>query len=101
MDKRKIIEELKKEKKKFYKEVARRLKKCPGVDISKIERLAKDNETIVVPGRVIGNSKMTKKVKIYAYAFSSVAEKNIIASGSSALGMEEFLKNKELGRIII
>ena len=101
MDKRDIISELMKEKKKFYKEVARRLKKCPGVNVSKIERLAKENETIVVPGRVIGNSKMTKKVKIYAYGFSSSAEKNVIASGSSALGMEEFLKNKDSGRIII
>ncbi len=90
-----------KEKKRFYKEVARRLKKCPGVNVSKIERLAKENETIVVPGRVIGTAKMTKKVKIYAYAFSAAAEKNVIASGSSALGMEEFLKAKQTGRIII
>ena len=101
MDKFQIIKELEKEKKGFYKEVARRLKKCPGVNVDKIERLAKDNDVIIVPGRVIGNTKVNKKMKIYAYAFSKTAQKNLDDSGSSTMTLEDFLKNKEMGRIII
>ena len=101
MDKREIIKNLEKEKKQFYKDVARRLKRSYGVDVSKIDKLAKDNEVIVVPGRVIGSGKMSKKVKIFAYGFSSEAEKSIKEANGEAMNMEKFIKNKEVGRIII
>ena len=101
MDKREIVKELEKEKKKFYLEIARHLKKCPGVNVRKIDMLAKENETIIVPGKVIGNGKMSKKIKIYAYGFSAGAEKSIKEANGTTENMESFLKNKEIGRIII
>lgn len=101
MDRREIIKEFGKQRKAFYRDVARRMRTCKGVNIYKIERLSKNGDVIVVPGRVIGDAKMSKKVKIYAYAFSKSAGKSIKDAKGTTHSMEELLKAKEMGRIII
>ncbi|HIH32290.1 TPA: 50S ribosomal protein L18e [Candidatus Woesearchaeota archaeon] len=46
------------------------------VNLSKIEHNVKDNDVIIVPGKVLSGGQLTKKVTIYAYQYSkSVADK--------------------------
>lgn len=53
------------------------------VNISRIERNAKDGDTIVVPGKVLGSGELTKKVTIVAWQFSDDAKKKIAKVGKA------------------
>jgi large subunit ribosomal protein L18e len=67
------------------------------VNIYKIDKYAKENETIVVPGKVLGSGVLTKKVTIAAYTFSDSAYKKIGEKGS-AISILELLKNNPAGK---
>jgi len=80
-----LIKELKtlsiKNKVKLWKAIAIELEKPTrrriSVNLSKIDRHAKDKEIIVVPGKVLGNGDLTKDIIIAAYQFSESANKKI------------------------
>ena len=64
------------------------------VNISRIERNAKDGETIVVPGKVLGNGELTKKVTIIAWQFSNDARDKISKVGKAVDFTGEMPKGK-------
>mgnify|MGYP001570108717 CR=1 FL=1 len=47
------------------------------VNIDKINRICKDNETIIIPGKVLGSGILNKKVTIAAWKFSDQAKEKI------------------------
>ena len=47
------------------------------VNVYKIEKYARDGETIVVPGKVLSLGDLTKKVEVVALDFSDEARKKI------------------------
>jgi len=67
------------------------------VNLGRISRLADDGQAVFVPGKVLGNGVMGKRVVVGAFAFSSGARSKIEASGGSALSVEEFLKKYPKG----
>ena len=80
-----LIKELKtlsiKGKVKLWKAIAISLEKPTrrriSVNLSKIDKYAKENEIVVVPGKVLGNGDLTKNITIAAYQFSESANKKI------------------------
>ena len=64
------------------------------VNLSRIERNAKDGETIVVPGKVLGNGELTKKVTIIAWQFSNDARDKISKVGKAVDFNGEMPKGK-------
>ncbi len=66
------------------------------VNIYKIERNAKDGETIVVPGKVLGTGELNKDVKVAAYNFSSSAYRKVKEAGE-ALTLKELVDNNPEG----
>ena len=93
-----LIEELKDQAREaeapIWRDVAERLEKpskqWAEVNLSKIERHAKEGETIVVPGKVLGAGILNTEVTIGAFKASNSAEKSIAEAGG------EFLKLREL-----
>ena len=76
----------------------------PAVNLSKIERYAREGEMIVVPGKVLGSGALTKKVTIAAYAFSESALRKIRESGAEAITLAEAVRRNPSGsntRIIV
>lgn len=77
-----LIRELKKlsskQKTKIWKAVAQELekptRKMREVNLWKINKVTKGNETIVVPGKVLGSGELDHKVNIAAYQFSEGAK---------------------------
>ena len=65
------------------------------VNVYKIEKYAKDNETIVVPGKVLGVGELRKKVVVAAFDFSSSALEKINKVGK-AIGIRELLEKLSL-----
>ncbi len=86
---------------KIWKVVAEKLAKPTRrrveVNISKINRYAKENETIVVPGKVLGAGKLEKRVVVAAYAFSESAKRIIKEAGGEAITIEELLERNPKG----
>jgi large subunit ribosomal protein L18e len=51
------------------------------VNLSDIERVAEDGETIVVPGKVLGSGYLTKEVTVAAFKASNSAKNDINEEG--------------------
>jgi len=70
------------------------------VNLWKIDKFAKDGELLLVPGKVLGDGVLTKKVTIAAAQFSDEARHKLVASGSTVLSLEEAAKHHADGKNI-
>ncbi len=71
--------------------------KRPVVNLSKIDRYAKEDEIIVIPGKVLSMGILTKKITIAAYNYSHSAMDKIKASGSKAMTIHDLIKKNPKG----
>ncbi len=96
---------LKKQKKPFWQTIAKELakpkRKSIDVNLFKINKYAKENETIVVPGKVLSHGNLNKQIKIAAFSFSEKAREKIKLAGSKSVGIEELIKNPDKNMRII
>ena len=67
------------------------------VNLYKLNRFTKDNETVVVPGKVLGTGEIDHKVTIAAFAFSGNAMEKINKVGK-AVYISELLKESPKGK---
>ncbi|HJX50783.1 MAG TPA: 50S ribosomal protein L18e [Candidatus Nanoarchaeia archaeon] len=83
-------------KKKNWLEIAHILsgprKKHSNINLQEIEKQSKDNDTIVIPGKVLSQGELNKKIKVVAFKFSEKAKEKIIKSGSKVLSILEEIK---------
>ncbi|MDI6917793.1 MAG: 50S ribosomal protein L18e [Thermoplasmatales archaeon] len=105
-----LIDDLKKtsyeHKAKIWKTVAVKLEKSlrnrPGVNLSRIERNAKNNETVIIPGKVLGSGDINKQVAVAAFSFSDNAKKKILGAKGKVFTIRELMeKNPEGSNIRI
>ncbi|MCS7118524.1 MAG: 50S ribosomal protein L18e [Archaeoglobaceae archaeon] len=61
------------------------------VNLTKIEKCAKEGETIVVPGKVLGGD-INKPIKVAAFSFSESAKAKIVEVGGQWMKIEELIK---------
>lgn len=77
-------------------------KKMPGLNLSELSKTAKEGETLVVPGKVLSQGELDKKIKVVALAFSESAMGKITESKSEFSTInEEIKKNPEAKNIRI
>ena len=92
----------KKTRKPIWRDLAERLEKATRqrieVNLKRIERYAKEGETIVVPGVVLGDGNLTKKLTIFAWRFSSQARKKIEKANGKALSLKDLIKLNPEGK---
>ncbi|MCS6768865.1 MAG: 50S ribosomal protein L18e [Candidatus Caldarchaeum sp.] len=62
------------------------------VSLSQLQRNAEDRDVVFVPGKVLGNGVLTKKLTVGAFSFSRTAISKITATGGRPLLLEDFLK---------
>lgn len=80
--------------KKIAEELSKPSRNMRIVNIYKIEKYAKEGEIVVVPGKVLGDGELTKKVTVAAYKFSDSAREKISKSGK-IITIQELLKNNK------
>jgi large subunit ribosomal protein L18e len=101
---RKLIIQLRKSKKGILADVADRLerpaRKNKGVNVWKINKYSKENDVIVVPGKVLSFGKLDHQVTVYALNYSIQAEDKINASGK-ALSLYDLKGTVPKGNVII
>ncbi len=101
-----LIRELKtlaiKEDVKLWKRIAEDLEKPSRkrriVNISKINRFAKDGENIIVPGKVLGVGQLDKGLTVAAESFSQSAKDTIAKGNGKAITISELMSSNPKGK---
>ena len=68
------------------------------VNLSRISRYTKENETIVVPGKVLGAGNLEHKLTISAFQFSDGAKEKIAKNGSKIVTLLDLSKENPSGK---
>ncbi|HLC60581.1 MAG TPA: 50S ribosomal protein L18e [Candidatus Nanoarchaeia archaeon] len=68
------------------------------VNLSSISRYTKENEIIVVPGKVLGSGDLQHKLTISAFQFSDGAKEKIEKAGSKIVPLLELSKDNPSGK---
>lgn len=75
-------------------------KRLPQINLSKIE--STDAKTIVIPGKVLSQGEITKKLKVVAFKFSEKAKEKLKNAGCEITSIiKEIESNKDAKDIII
>ena len=102
---KKLIDDLKENALKthsnFLKDIAEKLnkprRKRIEVNLAHIERYTKENETVIVPGVVIGYGELSKPVTISAWKFSKPAMEKIKKIKGKAISIEDLVIKNPTG----
>lgn len=70
------------------------------VNLSRINRYTKENEIIIVPGKILGSGILSHKLTISAYQLSEQAKEKIEKSGSTIIPLLELSREKPNGKRI-
>jgi len=70
------------------------------VNLSKLNKVSKDNETILIPGKVLGSGSLDHKLTVAAFSFSDQAKEKIQLSNGNLLSIHELMKNNPKGKNI-
>jgi len=101
-DLKNLIQELRKKNENIWKRIAFDLEKPTRkrrvVNLSRINRFTRENEIVVVPGKVLGSGLLSHKLTIAAYTFSGSALEKISKANAKAISLEEFMKDDIKGK---
>jgi len=88
----------------IWKDIAVRLEKSsrnwPEVNLDRINKYIRENETALIPGKVLSPGNLTKKVSIAAWSFSEKSIEKIKKSGGETLSIQDLVKNNPKGKDI-
>jgi len=63
------------------------------INVGQLERLADAGETIVVPGKLLADGRLAKRLTVGAFGFSAEARGKIHAAGGAAVSLRELVKS--------
>ncbi len=66
----------------------------PEVNLDKIEKYSQDKEVVIVPGKVLANGILTKKVTIVGFKASDSAIAKIEKAGAKFVEIREYISKK-------
>jgi large subunit ribosomal protein L18e len=85
----------------LWRDIARRLEKparnYAAVNLSKINRHTKPNDTVLVPGKVLACGNLEHSVTVAALGFSSQAISKIQSAGGKCLKIESLIQEQPKG----
>ena len=103
---RTLIQDLRRESHKqsigLWKRIAQDLEKSSRqkrvVNVSRINRYTKQDEIVIVPGKVLGSGELDHSVTVVAHSFSGSAKELIEKAKGSCLTIEELMKKNPKGK---
>jgi large subunit ribosomal protein L18e len=101
---RKLIRDLWKTKRRVWKKISRKLagprKSRVEANLNRINKKTKENDVIVIPGKVLGIGDLDHKVTIACLDYSKPARKKIENSGSKLISIQDLLEQNPEGKNI-
>jgi len=96
-----LVKSSKENEAKIWKYIAKLLSKPARqrieVNLGKIDRFSNENDIIIVPGKVLGNGNISKKITIAAWRFSEIARKKLESIGVKVMKIEDLVKENPKG----
>ena len=68
------------------------------VNVGQIEKFTKNNDVIVVPGKVLGTGNLTHKITLFSFSISNSGAQKILSSGGKILSLSELVENNPTGK---
>lgn len=68
------------------------------LNVGHLDRLTEAKETVVVPGKLLAQGKLTKPLTIGAVSYSSEARSKVQEAGGTALSISELVKSHPDGK---
>lgn len=68
------------------------------VNVGQIDKFAKDNDVIVVPGKVLGTGNLTHKITLCSFSISNAGAQKVLHSGGKVLGLSDLIKSNPTGK---
>lgn len=79
-----------------YKAVADKLASSASqraqVNLLKLEKVANDGETVIIPGKLLGDGIITKKITVIGFKASESAIEKLTKAGGKYIEIREFIK---------
>lgn len=63
------------------------------MNLEDIEKQSKEGETIVIPGKVLSQGELTKKIKVVALTFSDKAKEKLLSSKCQISSIQDEIKS--------
>ncbi len=82
---------------KLAEELSRQRRRKVEVNVAKLQRICKEGETVVIPGKLLGYGVLTKPLNVAAWKFSKQAEEKVKAAGGKVLTIEEVIAQNPRG----
>ncbi len=71
------------------------------INLYKIDKLTKDNDTVVFPGKVLGTGNMSHKITLYSFSISNTAASKILERGGTVIDHSEMIERNPTGKEVI
>jgi len=98
---RKLIRVLSKTKKRIWRKISKKLmspkRNRVEANLYRINKKTKENDVIVVPGKILSIGELEHKLTIACLNCSKIAKKKIETSGSKLLSIEQLLEQNPKG----
>lgn len=73
----------------------------PEVNVSKIEKFATEGSVVIVPGKVLGDGIISKKVTVVGFKASSAAIGKIEKAGGKFIELKEYIAKAPKDKVVI
>jgi large subunit ribosomal protein L18e len=67
------------------------------VNVGKIDRLVKDGDIVIVPGKILGGGEIRRKITVAAVSITPTAASKILSVGGEVLTIPELVKKVPKG----
>jgi large subunit ribosomal protein L18e len=74
------------------------LKNWPVVNLDRINKYTNEKETAIIPGKVLSDGNLSKKITIAAWSFSNKSQEKIKKAGGKCISFEELMKSNPKGK---
>jgi len=83
--------------KSIAKELSRTRRNRKEVNIRRLNKHTTDNETAIVPGKLLGDGNLDHKVNVAAFKLTPGAKEKVEKSGGSILSIQDLIKKNPKG----
>lgn len=98
---RRLIQDCRKTKRSFWKNVSKFLLKARStrviINLGKIDQYSEANDTVLVPGKVLSSGELTHPLTLAAFSYSKKTLKKIEKIGGEYLSIEDLMKKNPTG----
>jgi large subunit ribosomal protein L18e len=99
---RKMIRDLWKTKRRIWKQISKKLsgprRNRIEANLYRINKNTKEDDVVVIPGKVLANGDLDHKITIACLTFSKSAQKKVEDSGSKLISIEDLLQQNPEGK---